>query len=91
VEGDAPTIGGPIKDGKYTVKNVKRGIKYRVFASGEPEGTAGMSQEEVNKLSQEELDRRSQNPIPDDAQGNNMTVEIKEANQAFDVKLTKKR
>jgi hypothetical protein len=88
--GQGATAGGTVQDGYYEVSSLKPG-RYRLHVEGEAVGYGGRSQEEWMKLSDKEQKALTENPLPDDAEGNDVMVEVKGGNQTQDVTLKSKK
>jgi hypothetical protein len=93
-DGKGTPAAAPIADGKYTVPRVSPGKKVvRVEAGGDSPSIR--SSEEAAKMTPEQRERYDpktgviRTGLPDDAVGNNQTVELKPGDQTLDFPLKK--
>jgi hypothetical protein len=84
--GSGTSFGAKIASGKYQTEKAYTG-EYRVMVVATQSGTAPRSREEAQQH-QGGLSTQTGNYIPEEAEGNGKTVEIKGGDQTLDVVIT---
>jgi hypothetical protein len=93
--GQGAVAGGPISDGKYTVKNVPPGPKIVKVEAADKAGPSIQTTEELEKFSRENKGKVgpdgiiSTESVPQDAVGNNQTMDVMAGPQTIDLHLKK--
>jgi hypothetical protein len=92
VDGNSPTAGGEIANGKYKVSQLTPGRK-RVQVTVQPTPDAGAARAKTREGAEAQRHNREaaatvKKAIPDDVQGNNEQMEVVPGSQTYDVKLT---
>jgi hypothetical protein len=94
-DGKGPTVGGPIKDGRYSVENVPPGPKVVQVEASSGAGPSVQTTEDLERLSKEMKGKVNPDGIirtetvPQDAEGNNQKGDLKAGSQTLDLHLEK--
>jgi hypothetical protein len=87
--GSGNSFGAKVVDGQYAAKNDKAG-QFTVLVQGNRIDQVPKTREEAERIAKAQAGKPPQSPnyIPEDAEGNNQTVEITGGEQTLDFALT---